>query len=700
LGHTPEEQVGTNAFASIHPDDTGRASRIFAEVLKRPGLHSPLEFRVPHKDGSWRYLEHAINNLLDDPTVRGVVVNSRDVTERKRAEEEVRRVNESLEQRVAERTERLQAVLTELEDNEQLYRTVVEQAAENIFLVDADSKRIIQANAALHRSLGYSTEDLRQLTLYDVIAHDHQNIERNVRHILEEGRLLIGERRYRRKDGSLIDVEVSASAISYQGREVICIVAHDITERKRAETRFRTLVEQIPAVTYIQEPIESDNPKAVTYMSPQYETMLGYPPESEQLDEEHWLRMLHPEDRERVLAEEVRTDQTGEPFELEYRVIAKDNRVVWVRDQALLVRDEEERPAYWLGVQHDITEQKRAEEALREVRKAERSRIARDLHDGVLQDLSYTTAAMGLIQLKAEGTGLGEEAQKAIDAIRRAAEGLRAAVNDLRLEEESNRPFSELIESLVERNRGMARGQEIGLEVEEGFPTTALGDAGMEILRVIQEALTNARRHSGARNVQVTLRSDEDEIVAEVSDDGRGFEPGTTSDGVGLRSMRERALVLSGKLEIEGEAREGTRVELRVPIPPRPEMSGEGVAMHTRVMLVDDHAHFRHLMTDLLGLEPDLEVVAQAGSLAEARGYASMASFDVAVLDLGLPDGNGADLIAELHEANPSAAVLVLSASLDARNLERATEAGADEILDKLANPSEVVSAIRRLGSG
>jgi DNA-binding NarL/FixJ family response regulator len=169
---------------------------------------------------------------------------------------------------------------------------------------------------------------------------------------------------------------------------------------------------------------------------------------------------------------------------------------------------------------------------------------------------------------------------------------------------------------------------------------------------------------------------------------------------VGLRSMRERALVLSGKLEIEGEAREGTRVELRVPIPPRAEMSGEGVAMHTRVMLVDDHAHFRHLMTDLLGLEPDLEVVAQAGSLAEARGYASMASFDVAVLDLGLPDGNGADLIAELHEANPSAAVLVLSASLDARNLERATEAGADEILDKLANPSEVVSAIRRLGSG
>jgi DNA-binding NarL/FixJ family response regulator len=74
--------------------------------------------------------------------------------------------------------------------------------------------------------------------------------------------------------------------------------------------------------------------------------------------------------------------------------------------------------------------------------------------------------------------------------------------------------------------------------------------------------------------------------------------------------------------------------------------------------------------------------------------------YDVAVLDLGLSDGNGADLITELHEANSSVRVIILSASLDSRNLERATEAGADEILDKLASPTEVVDAIRRLGGG
>jgi DNA-binding NarL/FixJ family response regulator len=122
--------------------------------------------------------------------------------------------------------------------------------------------------------------------------------------------------------------------------------------------------------------------------------------------------------------------------------------------------------------------------------------------------------------------------------------------------------------------------------------------------------------------------------------------------------------------------------------------------MQTRVMLVEDQTDFRDLMTALLGREPDLEVVAQAQSLAEARQYCTEVEFEVAVLDLALPDGNGADLIGDLRAANPSVAVLVLSASLDSRNLQRATEAGADEILDKLASPTEVVDAIRRLGGG
>ena len=128
-------------------------------------------------------------------------------------------------------------------------------------------------------------------------------------------------------------------------------------------------------------------------------------------------------------------------------------------------------------------------------------------------------------------------------------------------------------------------------------------------------------------------------------------------------------------------------------------MEGEQVATQTRIMLVEDQPDFRRLMVALLARQPDLEVVAEAGSLTEAREHAAEVSFDVAVLDLGLPDGNGADLISDLRGSNPDVAVLILSASLDPASLERATEAGASEIMDKLSTPGELIGAIRRLGT-
>ena len=108
----------------------------------------------------------------------------------------------------------------------------------------------------------------------------------------------------------------------------------------------------------------------------------------------------------------------------------------------------------------------------------------------------------------------------------------------------------------------------MSLEVKERLPKTSLGNTGTEALRVIQEALTNARRHSEAGTVEVTLSKDGEDLVAEVADDGRGFEPETAS-GVGLKSMRERAAALGGKLEVASEVAQGTRVRLRVPMSQR-----------------------------------------------------------------------------------------------------------------------------------
>ena len=126
-------------------------------------------------------------------------------------------------------------------------------------------------------------------------------------------------------------------------------------------------------------------------------------------------------------------------------------------------------------------------------------------------------------------------------------------------------------------------------------------------------------------------------------------------------------------------------------------MSGDAGTKQIRVMVVEDHPDFRDLMEILLARQSDIKLVAQAGSLAEARNHAVRLEFDVAVLDLGLPDGDGVDLIADLRRANPEVGVLVLSASLDTASIERAAE--ADEIMDKLAPLDEVLGTLRRLGN-
>jgi len=128
-------------------------------------------------------------------------------------------------------------------------------------------------------------------------------------------------------------------------------------------------------------------------------------------------------------------------------------------------------------------------------------------------------------------------------------------------------------------------------------------------------------------------------------------------------------------------------------------MTAEAQARRTRVMIVEDHAGFRELMEVLLGRQPDIELLAQAGSLAEARAEAARFELDVAILDLGLPDGSGADLISDLRRDGNEVRVLVLSASLDPEGIEKARSAGADEIIDKLTPVEEVLATVRRLGN-
>ncbi len=212
----------------------------------------------------------------------------------------------------------------------------------------------------------------------------------------------------------------------------------------------------------------------------------------------------------------------------------------------------------------DISNRKRAEEALLEIREAERRRIARDLHDIVLQDL--TGALQGVQAAQLEG-GSGAGLEQEIAALRRAVGGLRNAIYDLRLEK--GQPFVRAVESLVELNRQLTPEREIRLTVHEGFPPELPDNADVELLRALQETLVNARRHSDARCVEVILSTNRHGVRIEVVDDGRGFDPASVREGLGISGMRERALALGGRLEMESAPGKGTSAKVEVPFPSR-----------------------------------------------------------------------------------------------------------------------------------
>src|SRR4051812_30895967 len=373
-------------------------------------------------------------------------------------------------------------------------------------------------------------------------------------------------------------------------------------------------------------------------------------------------------------------------------------------------------------------ERSRAHERLLEVREAERRRIARDLHDEALQNLTHALALAG--RARSAG-GVGAPPDELSAALKRVGEQLRAAIYDLRLGGEQRTPFPQLLESLVAVHRAIAvdpeieldlRGggerrtrspqlreslaavpraiavdPEIELALRGGFPAGPLGATNIETLRILGEALTNARRHARARRVRVSVWSSDGKLHVEVSDDGRGLDPAERPAriaGHGIAGMRERAALLHGRLAVIGESTSGTTVRLEVPLRPARERAAEQV----RVLLVEDHTAVREAIAGMLEREPDVTVVGQAESLAEARDL--LHGVDVAVLDLALPDGDGIALIPELRAASPEAQVLVLSANLDRARTAPAIDAGAAGALDKTADLDQVVDAIRRLRAG
>ena len=310
----------------------------------------------------------------------------------------------------------------------------------------------------------------------------------------------------------------------------------------------------------ITDPNQPDDP--LVYVNPAFERMTGYAAK-EVLGRN--CRFLQGKERDQPAVEELRAAvHKGRHCTVVLKNYRKDATLFWNELSIYPMWDEKGRVTNFVGVQNDITERIRVEEALSEMRRAERRRIARDLHDVVLQDLSGALQSLRLTHLRAKGSETNLNLEEELEALTRATSGLRGAIYDLRRQKE--RPFVQSVESLVETNRQLTPGRKMSLVVEEGFPEGLAGELSVQLLRVLQEALVNARRHSGARNVEVSLRAEGGALVAEVTDNGRGFDAAATWAGVGLSAMRERVEGLGGRIEVSSRPGGGTTVTVTVPL--------------------------------------------------------------------------------------------------------------------------------------
>jgi PAS domain S-box-containing protein len=360
-------------------------------------------------------------------------------------------------------------------------------------------------------------------------------------------------------------------------------------ERERdLEAKYRTLLEQIPAIVYTFGAPGGLEGMTEEYVSPQIEEVLGFRAEEWMENPTLWVDRLHPDDRAEVIDETARSFEAGEPFKLEYRMIARDGRIVWLHDVASVVaRNEHGKATRYQGVQLDITARKHAEHAqqrtyerlrlidrerrdlIRRVVSAqeeERRRISEGIHDDTMQGLFRVVHRLGVVTRERPEledveafSGLSEEISELIARLRRLAFDLHPRI----LDEQGLRAA---LQSLIERSSNLQGS--IGFALDYRLKKEPSHEASLAIYRAAQEALSNASRHSGASNVRILVEERSGGVMMRVEDDGRGFRVDVTdasAQHLGLVSLRERAEILGGWLQVDCDPGGGSRVDYWLP---------------------------------------------------------------------------------------------------------------------------------------
>ncbi|GJI97064.1 hypothetical protein RugamoR57_37820 [Duganella caerulea] len=353
-----------------------------------------------------------------------------------------------------------------------------------------------------------------------------------------------------------------------------------LDDKRQAEARFRTLIEQMQAISYIAELGEEG---ALRYISPQI-GLLGFSPAEWLADPALHGQRMDPDRREAILAAMRRSRRDGSPLHLEYRLHARDGRTLWFRDQAELVRDEQDQPLFMQGIMIDITQTKLAEQALlasqqalrslsahqEQIKEHERKRIAQEIHDELGGLLTGIKAYVAVSIERAAAAGSPAEpllaevaglAQDAIDTVRRVITDLRPSV----LDQLGVWAALEWYAEQVERRSGLHCQCTVA-------PAAAALELGAErstmLFRIAQEGLTNVVRHAEASNATLQVDYADGVLELRISDDGQGIEAERllNRESWGILGMHERCRHFDGELKITGKPGEGTTLLLRLPL--------------------------------------------------------------------------------------------------------------------------------------
>ena len=495
LGYPPDDWADSTLWETIiHPDDR---ERVLAGMRQFQETGDPLssEYRMLHRSGRVVWVRDESVIVRDERGaalwVQGFWV---DVTERKELEEALR------------------ARETEVSREKQHYESLVALSPTAIVTMDLD-ELVTSWNPAAERLFGWSQAEavgrnIDQLVLGSAVLHEEG--EAVTRQAVEKG-LAKRTTRRTRKDGRLVDVELLLVPLVVDGdRTGYLLVYHDVTAVKEAETRFRRLAEELPLVTYIDAPFAADDTGRASivghciYISPQCESMFGYPPPDWD-DNSLWEAIVHPDDRERVLAEQRQFQESGEPLRTEYRMIHRSGRDVWVRDESVIVRDESGVPLYVQGFWIDITELKRVEDELRKARaEAEAATQAKSAFLATMSHEIRTpmNAVIGMTGLLLD-TELTAEQRELAEVVRSSGDTLLHVIDDVldyskieagKLELElAPLDLRECLEAALAMVAPVASDKqiELGCLIDEDVPAGIQGDAA-RLRQVLLNLLSNA----------------------------------------------------------------------------------------------------------------------------------------------------------------------------------------------------------------